>query len=106
MTTTFAFVTFAWIFFRADGMDMALNYVKHISESVISHPNQLLMISGNKMAFIYIAPIILGDWYLRHNERQLVFSQNKVLRFSIYLILLFLILVKFESKTSFIYFQF
>ena len=112
MSTTFAFVTFAWIFFRTDdGIRSALGYIKHIGVSIIEHPGQFLMLPSGKMAFIYIIPLILGDWYLRRDERKLLVTNQKTIRYSIYCFLGILILVELltylnTEPSSFIYFQF
>ncbi len=106
MSTTFAFVTFAWIFFRADGIRIALGYIKQIGVSIIEYPSQLLILPGGKMAFVYIVPLVLGDWYLRREERSLKYPSNLVVRTLIYFVLIILILFKFGLKSRFIYFQF
>jgi D-alanyl-lipoteichoic acid acyltransferase DltB (MBOAT superfamily) len=105
MSTTFAFVTFAWIFFRADGMNIALGYIKQIGDSIIEHPGQFLMLPAGKMAFVYIIPLIVGDWYLRRDERKLR-TISSVLNYIIYLFLAHLIFINFSRDTNFIYFQF
>jgi D-alanyl-lipoteichoic acid acyltransferase DltB (MBOAT superfamily) len=110
MSTTFAFVTFAWIFFRADGMEMALDYIKHIGESIVEHPGQFLLKPKGKMAFVYIISLIFVDWYFRRNERNLVMSMNKSVCYFLYVLMIavcFLGLCFSIYKTpTFIYFQF
>jgi D-alanyl-lipoteichoic acid acyltransferase DltB (MBOAT superfamily) len=106
MSTTFIFVTFAWIFFRAEGMQMALGYIKHIGVSIVDNPNQLLTLPKGKSAIVYIIPLVLGDWYLRRDERVLSVFKNKVLRKAIYAIILFIIICLIGEKQTFIYFQF
>jgi hypothetical protein len=109
MLTTFAFVTFAWIFFRADGISMALGYNKQIGDSIINHPGQLLTLPGGKMSFLYIVPLVLGDWYLRNDERKLKTLKSDLTRKFVYLIIaIFTMWCFFDSdeSASFIYFQF
>jgi hypothetical protein len=106
MSTTFAFVTFAWIFFRADGMQIALGYIKQIGVSISEHPGQFLILPGGKMVFVYIIPLVLGDWYLRRDERKLNQPKKLYLRKLLQILLIILILLNFGSKSSFIYFQF
>ncbi|MDO6429088.1 MBOAT family O-acyltransferase [Flavitalea sp. BT771] len=105
MCATFTFVTLAWIFFRADTMSLALNYLKHIGQSIISQPHQLSMLEG-KSTFTYIIPIVLGDWWLRRDERKLRMVRSPVIRKLLYWVMAILILSKFSSNSSFIYFQF
>lgn len=112
MSTTFAFVTFAWIFFRADGMHLAIGCIKQIGVSLYNNPNILLnpyYLLKWKMAFIYIIPIVLGDWYLRRDERALKLKLNKVsFRTITYSMISIIILYKLilNQGSSFIYFQF
>jgi D-alanyl-lipoteichoic acid acyltransferase DltB (MBOAT superfamily) len=112
MLTTFAFVTFAWIFFRIDDdILLSLDYIKHIGVSIVYKPGQFLMLPEGKMAIIYIIPLVLGDWYLRMNERLLRVPNNKFVRISIYCFLGTLILIQLltylnAKPSSFIYFQF
>ena len=108
MSTTFAFVTLAWIFFRADGMGFALSYIKQIGVSLIEHPGQLLLLPSGKMVFFFIIPLVLGDWWLRRDERELRVFNIKCIRIFIYFAFLFLIYIHLFSNedSSFIYFQF
>lgn len=105
MTTTFVFVTFAWIFFRADNMLVALKFIKHLSLSIIDQPGQILLPPIGKTAFVYILALILVDWYLRRDERVLK-APRGIIRFLIYTILFIFVILYFGDKTSFIYFQF
>lgn len=105
MSATFAFVTFAWIFFRVEGMQIALGYIKQIGVSIAENPGQFLILPGGKMVFVYIIPLVLGDWYLRRDERHLSVISNFT-RFIIYFLLLTITMLSFGTKTSFIYFQF
>lgn len=110
MSTTFAFVTFAWIFFRADhGVSSALRYIKHIGASIFHDPSQLLIAPSGKMAFVYIIPLVLGDWYLRRDERSLRYPKHKIVKLIIYLSISFLVMyhiMSVDESASFIYFQF
>jgi hypothetical protein len=53
------------------------------------------------MAFVYIIPLVLGDWYLRRDERKLKISQ-----LFIYAIFLILLINGIGEEKSFIYFVF
>lgn len=101
MTLTFLFVTFAWIFFRANSLHMAFDYINTIGQSLIHSPNELLNVPGGKIALIYIFPLMLGDWYFRRNERNL--RMGTLLAY-----ILFFIILDFGlgEEKSFIYFAF
>jgi hypothetical protein len=64
------------------------------------------MLPDGKMAFVYIIPLILGDWYLRRDERVLQITPHKLARTTIYWILILLIFASIGGEQSFIYFQF
>jgi len=106
MSTTFAFVTFAWIFFRMnEGINAPLDYIKHIWFGIIDDPSQVLMLPNGKMAFLYIVPLVIGDWYLRRDERTL--KSPKIMIMYFIMVLIFIsISIHFGTRTSFIYFQF
>lgn len=112
MLSTFIFVTFAWIFFRADDIPMAWGYIKQIGDNVIHHPEMLKSITEGKIAFIFIIPLVIGDWYLRRDARQLkaVLPSQTYLKtlanWLLYIVLIILVLVFFSQEQSFIYFQF
>jgi alginate O-acetyltransferase complex protein AlgI len=105
---TFAFVTFAWIFFRAHGVDEALGYVKQIGNSIYHQPSQFFLLPKGIGSFIYIVPLVIGDWWFRRDERVLFKSiKSRVVRVLLYYLLIFIIL-RFGAfnQSSFIYFQF
>ena len=104
MSATFAFVTFAWIFFRADSMSLAFGFIKRIVLSAAEKPSQFLTLPGGKMAFIFIGPIVIGDWYLRRNERNYNFSRISQIVLAVIVVLL--LLKNLGNNSSFIYFQF
>ncbi len=109
MATTFVFVTFAWVFFRAKDMGEAMGYIQNIGTSIYENPKQFLSLPGGKMVFIYIIPLIFGDWILRKDERILNLNiDNSRIRFIFFSLLSIIILLKFifNQGSSFIYFQF
>ena len=104
MIITFTFVTFTWIFFRAQNFDEAIGYLKGIFNN-FQHINEIYKYIN---IFYFIIPLIIGDWWFRRNERVLKVPQNLFLKFSILLtIVLSILYFYFENDTSkFIYFQF
>jgi alginate O-acetyltransferase complex protein AlgI len=101
MTLTFAFVTFAWIFFRADNLSSALGFIS----GIVSNWNNLGQITGKSIVFLGALLLIL-DWYLRHNERQLRVPKWQPLRLAIYFGFALAIWLKLGGEQSFLYFQF
>ncbi len=112
MISTFLFVSFAWIFFRTDdGISAAIGYITRIGKSLSESPSQLLAMPDYSVVFVYIVPLILGDWYLRHDERALKVPNQIFVRITLYCIIGTLILNEFltylnAKPASFIYFQF
>ena len=112
MATTFSFVTFAWVFFRAKDMVEALNYIERICVSIINNPKQFFSLPGGKLAIVYIIPLLVGDWWFRKNERGLFYNfENNCLRIILYFLIFNAILIFnkfFENGNTpdFIYFQF
>lgn len=103
--STFAFVTLAWVFFRAkDGTAMV--YLKHMAADSLRHPLQYLEYSRFTEVLYYIVPLVLADWYLRRNERELRVPASPWLRYLLYYVLLGLCLHWAKGDSGFIYFQF
>ncbi len=105
MLLTFTFVTFAWVFFRAADMMTAVGYLSHMVGDIIRHPGQFTHLPGSYKVFRFIIPLLIGDWWFRHNERKLNFS-NPVVETIIAWILIFFIVFSFQQESTFIYFQF
>jgi D-alanyl-lipoteichoic acid acyltransferase DltB (MBOAT superfamily) len=101
MLGTFAFVTFAWIFFRANTLTDATQYLHQL----LTNLPQIKAIEGKSILF-WGALLLSLDWYLRHNERKLRVPTNRILRTGIYFVLALVVLLKLGSHQSFIYFQF
>jgi hypothetical protein len=110
MLSTFAFVTFAWIFFRIHDIRLASYFVSKIFTSFFDDPQQIFDLPGGKMSFIFIIPLVIGDWYLRRDERKLSLIKNIYLRYFTYFILITLVFWKLDlfsgEEIDFIYFQF
>lgn len=100
MLGTFTFVTFAWVFFRADTLTDATQYLQHI---FVQGPQNGLQ---GKSILLWGALLLGLDWYLRHNERTLRVPTNRILRTAIYFAFALAVLLKLGSHQSFIYFQF
>jgi D-alanyl-lipoteichoic acid acyltransferase DltB (MBOAT superfamily) len=106
MASTFIFVTAAWVFFRAHGLDHSFGYFRQIVQSIYKAPSQFYFAPEGRVAFIYIIPLLLGDWGLRKDERHL---KKPPMAWIVYSILLYFIaynLLAKDESSSFIYFQF
>lgn len=111
MITTFGFVTFAWIFFRADNLSIAVDYISNSFQSLLHDPKQIVSGLGGKSAIIYIIPLILVEWWFRRDERNPKLLKWKYINWIIIIILSLIIfnviLGYLDTKpSSFIYFEF
>ena len=106
---TFAVVVVAWVFFRADSISIAFDYIYHFfqnsSDFNYTHP-------GNRRWLDYIIALfgMLTIEYIYYSNSSLIgiFKSNAILRKTMYILLVFCILIVLgENKdVSFIYFQF
>lgn len=105
MGMTFFITVIAWVFFRAENLTDAFLYLQEIfSSSLWSRPEIL-----PKKVLIFITILLIIEWINRRKEHGLELSENypRVLRWLIYLVIWFAIILLDESDTySFIYFQF
>ena len=104
MSLTFTLVTLAWVFFRADSWDHAIQYFGGIfSLNMYAEPYHFVPI-----AFAFIAIMVIVDWFSRTGEipRWWLTEKIKPVRWSVYSIATLLILKNLQNGSSFIYFQF
>ncbi len=101
LLSTFTFVTFAWVFFRAETLSDAALYL----QTLCTKFNTSGGIQGTSVV-AWGALLLLLDWYLRHNERSLRVPAHRILRNGIYFVFALAVLLKLGSQQSFIYFQF
>lgn len=101
---TFCFVALAWVFFRAENLEKALFYVSHIVINLVQHPGQLLLIPEGSEAILFILPLLLLDWRMRFNERELALKRWQLLILSLFVLYYFN--KNISEPGTFIYFQF
>ena len=104
MLLTFMLTCFAWIFFRAESVTVAINYIKNIfRSSLLSIPAQLPV---KEIGFIII--MLLIEWLNRsHNHGLEIERAHPWVRRAVYVFILFLILRYANfGNNEFIYFQF
>lgn len=109
MISTFALTTFAWIFFRAENITHAFNYISEMfSKTLFTYPayeND----DANKILFILLLIFILIEWLGRKGQYAIsgidVF-ERRVFRWGIYLSIGLLIFIFQGEQQEFIYFQF
>ena len=109
MLLTFSVVTLAWIFFRADDITTAVNFIYRMMINVFQDPASNLVYPRETSIFIYIIPMLIVDWYLRRNAREvkMFFAHLPIVRYAVYWSAIYLIAAHYSPfEQSFIYFQF
>lgn len=105
---TFGIVTFSRIFFRSESISNAFGFIKRIitdfSFEVYHHPMGYRMIDY----YILLILFVLYEYRIRKDERAPFKFKSKFVRFIIYTLIVFLLLLFYDDSTdrSFIYFQF
>ena len=108
ITQTFLLVSLSWIFFRAESIKDALNYINQLFTNFnyesYNHPSGYRMIDY----YIIIILFVVYEFIIRKNERAPFKFESKITRFIAYLLVFFCLLLFYEDQTdrSFIYFQF
>ena len=102
---TFGLTVFAWIFFRAENVTHAINYISKIfSSSLFTTPS----IKPNLLFFLLLSFFII-EWFGREQQYALEkfhLKLPRIARWTFYYILVFSIFYFTGSEQQFIYFQF
>lgn len=106
---TFSLTVFAWIFFRAENINHAIEYISKIfSESLFTFPvydkDDFV-----KPLFILILFFVIIEWFGRDGQyalEKIFIKKQKVVKLIFYIMLCVLIFVFQTKQEEFIYFQF
>jgi len=104
MGLTFLLVVIGWVFFRADTIHGALEYLEIIFSKSLLMPHKVM----TEHTFISIIILLLVEWLQRNKQHGLDLSGMKshILKFSIYYVLIIIFFVFGRKSETFIYFQF
>lgn len=107
MLLTFTMVCIAWVFFRAQNVQEAWGYLG----AMFTHFNHWSDVSTFGAGLLLLVPFILFEWFNRHNEDGVPFSQFRFPRYARLALEMVLTLMIIESfytldHAQFIYFQF
>lgn len=104
---TFSLTVLAWIFFRAENVTEATQYIMGIfNSSLFSVPNLKF---DDKLTVILVTIFVIVEWLNRHKQHALELISSKAPRWmlwSSYLLILFTIIVFAGELQEFIYFRF
>ncbi len=102
---TFTLVTFAWIFFRAESISHAFDYIAGIFNSSILNTPEKFQLN----IFILILVLLIVEWIQRRKQHGLEINEYKIpllIRWLIYYTVIALIVIYNGEQQDFIYFQF
>lgn len=105
MIITFGFTVFAWIFFRANNLKHALQFISGIfSKSIFSIPTE------RPTYLIILLFFFIGmEWIGRRDKyalEKIGFQYNSIFRWSMYMMLIIFVFIFGAKEQEFIYFQF
>ncbi len=103
---TFSLVMIGWIIFRSDNIEQAYDYIVRMFSTDLFDVSFIF----SKRVFVFIFILMLVEWLQRDKQHALQFIERvfcwRSLRWSIYILLILIILLFSGSQTDFIYFQF
>ncbi|MCH2023870.1 MAG: hypothetical protein MK207_15440 [Saprospiraceae bacterium] len=110
ITITFCLTVIAWIFFRAENLTHAFNYLSEIfSISLFEIPNFQPTSGGAKITILILGLFILIEWIGRDAEHALAnlgLKWNRPLRYAMYYSIIIALFFFGGKDQQFIYFQF
>lgn len=102
MVTTFAMVTMAWVFFRAETISDASLYLKSIIVNTNTGSSRIVV-----TAMFWVAVMLIVDWFQREGTPKWWLDKRITpVRWIAYGVLVWLCLKNLHNGSSFIYFQF
>lgn len=105
MLLTFGLTIIAWVYFRADSVGHANNYIASIfSDSIFTIPS-----IRPRYLFFLIIFFLLVEWQGRSNKHaleKLLICRSRIIRWSFYSLLITIIILYGGQQQEFIYFQF
>ena len=104
MLLTFTLVTLAWVFFRADSIAVAYNYIKRLVSNLSFNIEYLSIENYSIEMLLLIGIFMLLEWFHKHNEHPFL-GKLKWLKI-IGVILMILTFGVYSNHQEFIYFQF
>lgn len=105
MVITFWLTVLAWVFFRAESVTHAIEYLAGIFSSTFFTVPDL---SGMRLILIFILLFMVFEWFGREREHALdyITSYSKPVRYIAYYLLIMFLFLFSGTQQEFIYFQF
>lgn len=105
MGSTFILVVIAWVFFRANTIREAVNYISKIfDKSIFSKPD----VPGVNGLLFCLLIFVFFEWFQRQKKHalQIDFQMPVILRWTLYICIVGIIFIFGGKSETFIYFQF
>ena len=111
MAGTFLLILFSWIFFRAENMGHAIQYLTNLFTPQLFAVPDFSGFPGMGTLLVLLLVFVLVEWKGRFGDygiSQIQFHPNKIYRWSMYLLIIFVIDIfgNTNEQIEFIYFQF
>ena len=108
MLTTFMLTVFAWIFFRAESVGHATEFISDIFSKSLFYKPQIEDFAGFLSTLIIIILFNIIEWNGRANEFAIknIYKKSKLLRYLFYSFFVIIIILFSNGEQNFIYFQF
>ncbi|MEC3906304.1 MBOAT family O-acyltransferase [Tamlana sp. 2201CG12-4] len=110
MIVTFLLTVFAWVFFRAENIEQAIEVVSEmVSASFFELPRFVQNRRGAIITIVLVCLFVLIEWNGRESQYAIANSllkKRRIMRWGYYLIIIFLIFWFRGENQDFIYFQF
>lgn len=104
MLSTFVLIAIGWIIFRAASISEAMDYIRSMAENWSMTDTFAVW---HRKVWFFIVMCIVMEWFTRTKEHALQFSlPSRTLRWTMYLLLAFIIITQQGNQATFIYFQF
>lgn len=105
MLITFALTVLAWVFFRAENIQHAFSYLTKIFSKSLFNTMEIYP----KITIMLIVLFLIVEWFGRENEyaiEKLGIQWKMPIRYAMYFIIIYVILIFGGEQQQFIYFQF
>ena len=105
MVLTFSLTVFAWIFFRAESMTHAFNFISRIFSKSFFQKPEIFSVT----IFTLLGIFMIIEWFGREQKYAIADVGTKyplIIRWSFYYLLVITIFLFTGEKQDFIYFQF
>jgi alginate O-acetyltransferase complex protein AlgI len=109
MIATYGATVFAWIFFRAENLNHAIQYVEGVFSSTLFKIPDVTILTSSSQTICLVIGFLVVEWLGRGNKygiEQLALKWNWIYRYSFYYVIIALILWFGGEEQVFIYFQF